>query len=245
MPYEGTTALGRQGDFGPQFEALQSESAKQRDAIARYEIERELLMSRVVSAEDNARDEEMLLQRKEETIEDLQRQLLHVESQLRAAESAARAEELEEQTRRAAELERQLAEQRQAREALDAQVAKEQQANAESAQRIKELEEQLQSGKDQAADLQQGIGQRVAALTRVTADLAREKGERKRIEERTAALNHRMQELHAESTQLLESQRFDQARKPSPGRPPKWSNSRMTGGWRKSNWTRPAACMRI
>jgi DNA-binding response OmpR family regulator len=212
MPYEGTTELGHQGDFGQQFETLQGESAKQRDAIARYEIERELLMSRVVSAENNARDEEMLLQRKEETIEGLQRQLQEFESQLRAAESAARAEELEEQSRRATELERQLAEQRQAREAVDAQLAKEQQANAESAKRIKELEEQLQSGKDQAADLQQGIGQRVAALTRVTADLAREKGERKRIEERTAALNNRMQQLHTESRLLLESQRADQER---------------------------------
>ncbi|HWX18792.1 MAG TPA: response regulator [Candidatus Binatia bacterium] len=101
---------------------------------------------------------------------------------------------------------------RQAGEEVKGQLAKEQQVNADASKRVKELESQLQSGKDQAADLEQGISQRVATLTRVTADLAKERGERHRIEERAAALNQRLQELHAESKLLLESQRADQER---------------------------------
>jgi chromosome segregation ATPase len=109
-------------------------------------------------------------------------------------------------------VETQLAEFREAMEETNRQLAKEKQTNAESAARVKELESQLQSGKDQTADLEQGISQRVAALARVTADLAKERGERHRSDERAAALNKRLQELHADTKLLLESQRADQER---------------------------------
>jgi DNA-binding response OmpR family regulator/chromosome segregation ATPase len=111
---------------------------------------------------------------------------------------------------RCGQLEKELTELRHTLEEVTSQLAKEKQANVDASARVKELESQLQSGKDQAADLEQGINQRVAALTRVTADLAKERGERHRSEERVTGLNRRLQEMHAESRLLLESQRADQ-----------------------------------
>jgi CheY-like chemotaxis protein len=101
---------------------------------------------------------------------------------------------------RAAELEQELGAVRQANEELKAKIAEEQKRAAEAADQ------------KPASDLEQQISQRVAALSRVTADLAKERGERRRLEERAAALNLRLQELHAETRRLLESQRADQER---------------------------------
>src|SRR5262249_48082012 len=103
---------------------------------------------------------------------------------------------------------------RQTQEDLNAQLAKAHQAGADTARRVKELEDQLQliegTPNGHAAELEQQVSQGVAALARVTAHLAKAGGEGQRMEARAAALNQRLQELHADLKRLLESQRADQ-----------------------------------
>jgi len=65
---------------------------------------------------------------------------------------------------------------------------------------------------EEISHLEEEIDQGVAALARTTAELSRERGERQRIEERAAALNLQLQQLHAETGRLLEAQRADQER---------------------------------
>jgi len=114
---------------------------------------------------------------------------------------------------RCAQLEQELAGLRQAREELAGKFAKEQQSAAASRARIEELKRQLQSGDvergAQITELEQRVRQGVAALTRATADLAKERGERQRSEQCAAALNARLQALHEEFSRTLQSQRVN------------------------------------
>jgi CheY-like chemotaxis protein len=57
----------------------------------------------------------------------------------------------------------------------------------------------------QISELEQQVRQSVAELAQATAELAHERGERQRSERRIAALNARLQELHADLGQTLES----------------------------------------
>src|SRR5439155_11747916 len=104
---------------------------------------------------------------------------------------------------RVIELEQQLAAARELNEELNSRFASEQHRASESQNRINELERELASKENRpkavTADLEQQISQGVAALARATADLAIERGQRQRSEERVAALNLQLQQMHEES----------------------------------------------
>jgi DNA-binding response OmpR family regulator len=63
-----------------------------------------------------------------------------------------------------------------------------------------------------AGEPEHPLRQSVAALTRATADLAKERGERQRSEQRVAELNERLQALHEDLRRTLQAQREDLAR---------------------------------
>lgn len=63
-----------------------------------------------------------------------------------------------------------------------------------------------------AVELEQQVRQNVAALARATAELAKERGERQRSEQRAAEMNGRLQTLHEDLKRALQAQREDQAR---------------------------------
>jgi CheY-like chemotaxis protein len=68
-------------------------------------------------------------------------------------------------------------------------------------------------GRDaQIVELEHQVQQGVAALARATAELANERGERQRSDQRVAALNTRLQQLHEELSRTLEAQRESLAR---------------------------------
>ena len=117
---------------------------------------------------------------------------------------------------RCAQFEHELAGLRQAREALADQLAREQKANAESAAALKQLGSQPLSGEAgagaPASDQEHQVRQGVAALARATAELAKERGERQRSEQRAAELNERLQTLHEDLRRTLQAQREDLAR---------------------------------
>jgi DNA-binding response OmpR family regulator/chromosome segregation ATPase len=134
-----------------------------------------------------------------------------------AGEAAQRSAAAQQQAQsRAEQLEQNLAVLRQAGQEFNVKLVKEQQAAAELRALNKDLERQLESSATvahaQTTELEQRISQGVAALARVTADLAKATGERQRSDERAAALNLRLQELHAESGRLLQAQHADRER---------------------------------
>jgi chromosome segregation ATPase len=114
---------------------------------------------------------------------------------------------------RCAQLEQDLAELKKSREELDGKLVQEQQVTTELRAKLKELEQQSQTdegpGGAQIAELERQVQQGVAALTRATADLAKERGERQRSEQRTVTLNARLQQLHEELGRTLQSHRGD------------------------------------
>jgi chromosome segregation ATPase len=70
-----------------------------------------------------------------------------------------------------------------------------------------------EAGRDaQIVELEHQVQQGVAALARATAELANERGERQRSDQRAAALNTRLQQLHEELSRTLETQRESLAR---------------------------------
>jgi len=62
------------------------------------------------------------------------------------------------------------------------------------------------------SELEQQVRQGVAALAKATAELAKERGERQRAQQRAAELNARLQALHDDLRRTLQSQREDLAR---------------------------------
>ncbi|HEY5912392.1 MAG TPA: response regulator [Verrucomicrobiae bacterium] len=126
-----------------ELKALQRECAAQREVVAKYEKERETLVNRIVVSENDLHRAQARLERKEQSLEELQKQL---------AELAPRNTQLEEESQaRCAALEKELAELRQARAEFENRSGEDRQASAESARRTKELEEQLNQ---RAADLE-------------------------------------------------------------------------------------------
>jgi chromosome segregation ATPase len=117
---------------------------------------------------------------------------------------------------RVAQLEPELTQLRQSHQELNAKFAKEQNRATELQALNKQLERELQSEKAaleaQTAELERQVTYGVASLARVTADLAKETGARQRSDERVAALNLRLQEMHAETGRLLQAQRADHER---------------------------------
>jgi chromosome segregation ATPase len=63
-----------------------------------------------------------------------------------------------------------------------------------------------------ADELEQQVRQGVADLARVTAELAKERGERQRSQQRAADLNGRLQSLHEDYSRTLQAQKEDLAR---------------------------------
>jgi CheY-like chemotaxis protein len=112
---------------------------------------------------------------------------------------------------RCGQLEKELDGLRQTGQALADKLAQEQKAGAESAARLKQLQAQVSAGEPgssaEICELEQQVRQGVAALARATADLAREKGERQRSQQRTAELNARLQSLHEDFSRTLQAQR--------------------------------------
>lgn len=109
---------------------------------------------------------------------------------------------------RAGELEKQLDILRLAHQETAARLAQEQKARTEAANRIKHLEAQVPP----AEDPNHPVPQAVAALAKVTAELAKERGERQRSEQRAADLNKRLQALHEDLRGHLKTQQEDQHR---------------------------------
>ena len=62
------------------------------------------------------------------------------------------------------------------------------------------------------SELEQQVRQGVAALAKATAELAKERGERQRSQQRATELNERMQALHEDLKRTLQNQREDQER---------------------------------
>ncbi|HEV2393467.1 MAG TPA: hypothetical protein VG146_14040 [Verrucomicrobiae bacterium] len=117
---------------------------------------------------------------------------------------------------RCAQFEQQLGQARRAHEELSNKLAQEQKVGADSAARLKELETRPAGAEAAngapAGDLDQQVRQSVAALARVTAELAKERGERQRSEQRAVELSGRLQALHQDLGRTLQAQREDQAR---------------------------------
>ena len=63
-----------------------------------------------------------------------------------------------------------------------------------------------------ASELEQQVRQGVAALAKATAELAKERGERQRSQQRAAELNGRLQVLHQDLSRTLQAQREDLTR---------------------------------
>jgi DNA-binding response OmpR family regulator len=198
-----------QDGYAPAAEYVQpGEQVQESKAMENEKNGREELMARICAAE-------MELYRKNQDIEALQAQLeelaadkmpagrqSQVETPNHAAQNEAQA--------RCTALEQEIAQLRKAGEELKNQLAQEQQAAAELRARLNVTRPQVEAVEGgteaQIADLEQQVRQGVAALTRATADLAKERGERQRSEQRTAELNARLQELHKDFSRTLQAQ---------------------------------------
>lgn len=141
-------------------------------------------------------------------------QLQHAQAEAASHREAASLAGQESQTARqdaearAGELEKQLDILRLAHQETAARLAQEQKARTEAANRIKHLEAQVPP----AEDPNHPVPQAVAALAKVTAELAKERGERQRSEQRAADLNKRLQALHEDLRGHLKTQQEDQHR---------------------------------
>src|SRR5262249_2435313 len=132
---------------------------------------------------------------------------------LEAANTAAQQSEAtrEQAEARCAQLEKDLGDLRQVRDDLATKLAQEQKLSAESGARLKRLEEKSKTSEagpgGAASELEQQVRQGVTALARATADLAKERGERQRAQQRMADLNGRLQTLHEDFSRTLLAQR--------------------------------------
>jgi colicin import membrane protein len=138
--------------------------------------------------------------------------------QLEAADTAGKDSEAARQQAEArnSQLEQELSGVRQAKEELASKLAQEQKASTESGSRHKPTEAQSQADEvwtgSPPSELEQQIRQGVADLARTTAELAKERGERQRSQQRAAELNARLQVLHEDFNRTLQAQREDLAR---------------------------------
>jgi DNA-binding response OmpR family regulator len=150
--------------------------------------------------------------------EEQQRTEAELRQQLEAANTVGEQSETARQQAEAhsAGLELELGALRQAHEDLAAKLAQEQKAGAESAARLNQLNAQATQSDAgcgaPASDLEDQVRQGVAALARATAELAKERGERQRSQQRAADLNGRLQAMHEDLRRTLEGQREDLAR---------------------------------
>jgi DNA-binding response OmpR family regulator len=154
------------------------------------------------------------------------------ELEQRLAQNGAELEKAKEEQRRAeAELRQQLEAAGTARQEADARSAK----LEEELESLRKAQAEIQAQKAQqksaqpkpadapslsaeawpgasANELEQQVRQGVAALAKATAELAKERGERQRSQQRVAELNGRLQALHDDLSRTLHAQRDDLAR---------------------------------
>ncbi len=131
--------------------------------------------------------------------------------QLESAKAAGEQSETarEQAESRCAQLEQELNGLREAREELAGKLAKAQESQALPG-RLPAQTEPVPGGP--SSDVEQQVRQGVAALARATAELAKERGERQRGEQRMAELSGRMQALHEDLGRTLQVQREHLAR---------------------------------
>jgi CheY-like chemotaxis protein len=138
--------------------------------------------------------------------------------QLEAANTAGKDSEAARQQAEArnSQLEQELSGVRQAKEELAGKLSQEQKVSTESGARLQQTETQSQAGEvwtgATPSELEHQIRQGVADLARTTAELAKERGERQRSQQRAAELNARLQVLHEDFNRTLQAQREDLAR---------------------------------
>src|SRR6266567_3131193 len=147
-------------------------------------------------------------------------------AELEAAKGAAQRADAahKEETARCSRLEQELADLRRKREELCARLAAEQKMVAESRHRVEELESRLRESaaelerakadlESEAADpgevaeLKARVHDGVASQARLTAELEKQRGERRRTERRAGSLSAKLEKLHADLSQHLESER--------------------------------------
>jgi CheY-like chemotaxis protein len=112
---------------------------------------------------------------------------------------------------RCSQLEKEVADLSKAREELASKIAQQQKAGT-SASSERPVPTAAGASGAPASDLEEQVRQGVAALARATAELAKERGERQRSQQRAAELNERLQTLHQDLSRSLQSQREDLAR---------------------------------
>jgi chromosome segregation ATPase len=133
----------------------------------------------------------------------------HAEAELRQQLEAAGTAR-QEADARSAKLEQELESLRKAQAELQAQKAQEKTAQTKPADAPSSSVEAWPGAS--ANELEQQVRQGVAALAKATAELAKERGERQRSQQRVAELNGRLQALHDDLSRTLHAQRDDLAR---------------------------------
>jgi DNA-binding response OmpR family regulator len=145
-----------------------------------------------------------------------QRAETELRQQLEAASEASRQTEAARQQAeaRSNQLEQELGSLRKEREELLNKTSAQEKANADSSAQHKPSDSQSPTAWTgvPASELEQQVRQGVAALAKATADLAKERGERQRSQQRAADLNSRLQTLHQDLSRTLQAQREDLAR---------------------------------
>jgi hypothetical protein len=196
---------------------LEQELASLRQAMEDFSGSFDQQQNAAAAADKRVQDLEQRLSQSAADLEKHQVEQIEAQAQLRQeVETANAAHQQSEVARqeaqaRCAQLELELDRLRQERAELASQLAQEQKVSAESSTRLKQLEAQAATGEPGSSaeirELEQQVRQGVAALARATADLAREKGERQRSQQRTTELNSRLQELHEDFSRTLQAQR--------------------------------------
>lgn len=113
---------------------------------------------------------------------------------------------------RCAQLEQELATMRQLRDELANKLAAEQKVSTHAAAQLKELAAKSAAGGSGDSDVELQLRQAVAALAKATAELAQERGQRQRSEQRSSELNTRLQTMHNDLSRTLQAQHDDLAR---------------------------------
>lgn len=217
--------------------AQPGEDGQPGEALNEHQSPHQDLGARACAAENELYLAQQQLEQKDLEIEALQRQLADAKAgQVQALNLAAAPAEPNVAERKAqlrcAELEQEVAALRQAFENFNGSFGEQQLASAEANKRVQELEERLKQNAAElekqrlearspateagagapASELEQQVRQGVAALARTTAELATERGQRQRSEQRAADLNGRLQALHQDLSRTLQVQRDDLAR---------------------------------
>jgi len=142
----------------------------------------------------------------EKAAQQAQRQQAPPETFKAAQDSAAESQVVAELKKRNQELEQELAGVRQTCEEIKRESA------AEKAAQQSQRQESAPSGTGESSDVDRRLRESAASCARVTADLEKERGERRRVEQRAAAMAGQLQELHGQLKDHFESESQSQKR---------------------------------